>query len=177
MKRLTKEQQDLVTKNHNLIYDFAKKKNLLISEYYDILAMGLCKAAMEYKENNGMFSTFAYPCMENELINHYVKTNRKHCIPEEMIISSDAPRNGEDFDNKVSLLDSLKDDSCTDDIVLGEVMSTYLISLLSEKEQTVVNLIMDGMTHREIAQKMKCKRQNISYYIQQIRKKWANYCS
>ena len=45
-KSLTAEQQQLVIENHNLIYDFAKRKNLIIEEYYDILAIGLCNAAL-----------------------------------------------------------------------------------------------------------------------------------
>ena len=36
--QLTKEQQELVEKNHNLIYGFANKNKLNIEEYYGILA-------------------------------------------------------------------------------------------------------------------------------------------
>ncbi len=64
---LSKDQQDLVSDNHNLIYSYANKMNLDINEYYDLLAIGLCKAAKMYDPNRGYaFSTYAYFVMRNE---------------------------------------------------------------------------------------------------------------
>lgn len=65
MNSLNKEQQKLVETNHNLIYSFAKSNNIDVEEFYDVLAIGLCKAALVYDENKGMFSTLAYKCMSN----------------------------------------------------------------------------------------------------------------
>ena len=48
MKQLTPEQQKLVTDNHNLIYSLANAKNIDLDEYYDVLAIGLCKAAITF---------------------------------------------------------------------------------------------------------------------------------
>ena len=43
---LTKEQKELVENNHKLIYYYIHKNGLSVDEYYDILAIGLCKAAL-----------------------------------------------------------------------------------------------------------------------------------
>ena len=59
-KQLTSKQKELVEVNHNLIYKFASIKNVSIEEYYDILAIGLCKAAMAFDENKGKFSTVSF---------------------------------------------------------------------------------------------------------------------
>ena len=65
MKQLTPEQQKLVTDNHNLIYSLANAKNIDLDEYYDVLAIGLCKAAITFDETKSKFSTYVYACMYN----------------------------------------------------------------------------------------------------------------
>ena len=55
---MTKEQQKLVEENHGLIYSFLAKHNLPIEEYYDLAAIGLCKASITY-QNETTFSTYA----------------------------------------------------------------------------------------------------------------------
>lgn len=64
--KLTLEQQQFATENHNLIYGFLNKHNLSDEEWYGVAALGLLKAVKSY---NGMakFSTFAYKCMLNEV--------------------------------------------------------------------------------------------------------------
>ena len=172
---LTKEQQNLVTENHNLIYEFAKRKHLVIDEYYGILAIGLCQAAQIYDSNSSKFSTVANKCMNNILVNHYEYLSSQRLIPEDMILYYDAPKSGEDNDDNGCFLDSFADTNCTHDIVVSGIMSDILINLLSEKEQMVANMMMNGMTQDEIAECMGCKRQNVGYFIKQIRKKWTTY--
>ena len=172
---LTKEQQCLVTENHNLIYEFAKRKHLAIDEYYGILAIGLCQAAQIYDNNSGKFSTVANNCMNNFLVNHYEHLSSQRSVPEDIVCSYDVPKSGEDGDNNGCFLDNLADSRCTHDIVVSGIMSETLINLLSDKEQMVVNLLTNGMIQDEIADRMGCKRQNVGYYIKQIRKKWSTY--
>lgn len=173
-KPLTKTQQNLVTDNHNLIYEFAKKKHLSIEEYYDILAIGLCEASKIYDNSNGEFSTIAFRCMDAELKDHYKYINREKRIPEEMILSYDAPMN-DDALKTTDFLDSFADNNCVHDIVVSGIMSEILLNLLSEKEQKVVAFLMNGMNQSDIAKHMDCKRQTVKYYIVQIRKKWDTY--
>ena len=42
---LNEYQQKYAEQNHNLIYGILNDKNLSIDEYYDVAAIGLCKAA------------------------------------------------------------------------------------------------------------------------------------
>ena len=64
---MTEEQKKLVEDNHNLIYFVLHKHNLPIDEYYDILAISLCKSGIHYDENKSKFSTFAVYNMEQDL--------------------------------------------------------------------------------------------------------------
>lgn len=72
MERLNEAQREMVSVNHNLIYKLESKYHLDHETYYDILAIGLCKAALTYKENPiNKFSTFACRVMLNEAYEWY----------------------------------------------------------------------------------------------------------
>lgn len=168
-KTLNKEQQELVEKNHNLIYEFAKNKGLAIDEYYDILAIGLCQAASAYDENRGRFSTIAYHSMNNILKQHYRHISRQRAIPENKIVSYNAQAGDEDIDK--SYIDAIADDCCVQDTVISNITTERIVDTLNDKEKMIAKLFMEGMTHSEISVKLGCSRQNITYYAQQMRKK------
>ena len=68
---MTKEQQKLIEDNHNLIYGVLKEYNLDREDWYDIAAIGLCKAAISYDNSIGEFSTLAYRYIHNEILHEY----------------------------------------------------------------------------------------------------------
>lgn len=72
--KLNTEQRKLVEDNHDLIYGFMVKYKLDYTVWYDVCAIGLCKAGMAY-DGSTRFSTLAYRCMFNEVSK--VKRNRK----------------------------------------------------------------------------------------------------
>jgi len=65
--KLTIEQQKLVEDNHNLIYFIINKYDLENDEYYDLLALSLCKAALTYKQEVAKFSTYAITIMLKDI--------------------------------------------------------------------------------------------------------------
>lgn len=74
-KKLTDEQRQLVTDNHNLIYGFLNKYHLPDYDWYDVAAIGLVNAAMTYNGSTA-FSTYAYKCMFNEMRNELIYRDR-----------------------------------------------------------------------------------------------------
>ncbi len=160
---LTEEQKELVEKNHNLIYDFAYKRNILnVDDWYGILATGLCKAARYYDENKGCaFSTFAFRCMDSELCDvlrrYDLSVNKDTLSYDDELFSKDFP------------------DSRTWNGMQYAIILDSLTKNLNVKEAQVLSMIVDGDTQNEIAEKMGCKQQNISYYIKQIKKKIGNW--
>lgn len=173
MKPLTREQQELVEKNHNLIYEFAKKKGIAIDEYYGILAIGLCKAASAYDESRGKFSTIAYCCMNNILKEHYRYVSKQCAIPEDKILSYDVQLSEEDTDG--SYIDMIADDCCIQDIVTNNIITESIMNTLNDNERIVAGFLIDGMKQSEIASCMGCSRQNVGHYVQQIRKKLSKF--
>lgn len=174
-KSLTAEQQQLVIENHNLIYDFAKRKNLIIEEYYDILAIGLCNAALCFNPDRGKFSTIANHCMENILINHWKANRASSRIPEDLILSYDANKNGEESEDGDSFIDDMTDGVSVQNKVISDIACDSLMNLLNDKEKRVVRYIIQGLTVREIASLMNCKHPYISQIKSNIKKKWKAY--
>lgn len=168
--QLTDEQRELVTKNHNLIYAFAHKRNISIEDYYDILAIGLCKSAKVFDQNKGSFSSVAFKCMENELYEQWSTTHKKSAIPNHLVLSYDAPQISWDSDNQDSLLENICDNDAHDSMMYA-IISSELMDKLTVKEKMIVSLLKSGLTHSEIADRFNCRRQNVTYYVKQIRKK------
>lgn len=73
---LTDEERELVTNNHNLIYSYLNKFHLS-DDYYDLCAIGLCRAAHFYKPENGKFSVYAFVCMSNIINMEWRKVQRQ----------------------------------------------------------------------------------------------------
>lgn len=73
---LTDEERDLVTNNHNLIYSYLHKYKLS-DDYYDLCALGLCRAAHFYEPERGKFSSFAFLCMSNAIGIEWRKVQRQ----------------------------------------------------------------------------------------------------
>lgn len=173
--QFTEAQKKIIVENHNLIYEFAKHRNLDVDDYYGVLAIGLCNAAKVFDESKGKFSTFAYKCMQNELYMHWRAMQKKSRIPQEMIVSYDAPLKNDESENDGYFIDGLADCYSACDITMDNIMLETFINSLDEKEKFIIQLLIEGETRCEIAAQLKCKVQNVCYYVSRIRKKWNKY--
>ena len=83
VKKLTKEQQKLVTDNEYIIYCVLKKYNLtpFKDEMWDIGQIGLCKAAQQWHEKRGQsFFTVAFDYIKWEF-NNEGRSELKNLFP------------------------------------------------------------------------------------------------
>ena len=167
--KLTDEQRKLATENHNLIYWFASKKNVPIDDYYGVLAVGLCKAAMSFDSNRGEFATIAYRCMSNELNTYWRSVNSKSTIPQNIMFYYESPA-GE----KENYFEKIVDNDAYESMIY-DIMSKEFANSLTDKEKKIVDMLIEGLTRNEIADNFHCKSQNVSYYIKKIRNKAEDY--
>lgn len=171
--RMTDEQRKLVEDNHNLIYGFLNKKELDIDYYYDIVAIGLCNAAMTYDLTKGKFSTFAYGCMNRELkiYNNYL--NRKKSVPEDIVYSYNVKANE---DVSESIIDAVIEDSNNNIDYSTETISfNYFLNTLKDRERLIIEHLKNGLTQQEIAKELNRSQQAISLKVKEIRKRWERY--
>lgn len=179
-RTLTLEQQEFVEKHHNLIYDFAFKRNLQLEEYYGLLAIGLCKAASTYNNPKYEFSTYAFKVMSNEVNMYWEHVMSKSVIPKDMVLYGDNKIKSEDntVNGATTFFDTLvsKDNSPED--VLHDIECIELMGLLTDIEKTVVKYMLEGIKQKKIAEILGCSQQNISGRIlKSIKTKWIAYLS
>lgn len=169
-KKLTLEQQKLVEDNFNLIYGACKKYNINFEECYDIMAIGLCKAARIYNKNKGKFSTIAYAYMLQEYRNYLrlLYTN-KNKINQEAISFGCGGHYSKEGTNVF-----LEMEKGEIDMNIANVENTLLEDLkpeLTDMQYKVLQLFALEYKPMEIAQELKCTSQNVYRIREAIKKK------
>lgn len=164
---LTKEQKALVEENIGLI-PFTMEKNGIVSDYdewYGVLAEGLCLAALNYDSTLSKFSTFAIHCMENKIRHERRKTfslKRRG-----ITISLDEPIHLEDSHKELTLQDIIGTSLSVDE----QFISFRLEEYLTDKELSIIDLLMRGFGQEYIAGKLNMSQGNVSRVIKKIRNK------
>lgn len=169
---LTDTQRELASQNHNLIYAFAHKKNISVDEYYDVLAIGLCKAAKGYVEGKYKFSTYAFVCMSNELNSHWRSANKKSAVPSNAVLSYDVQLDDDANGFMNSLIEYNTYDELLCDMSFNEFMKT-----LNSNEKFIIDSLIKGMTAKDISDKMDCTRQNVYSYMSRLYKNAVKFMS
>lgn len=170
---LSKDQQDLVSDNHNLIYSYANKMNLDINEYYDLLAIGLCKAAKTYDPSRGYaFSTYAYFAMRTECYQYWRHLKTVSQIPEELIFSYNNPFSDES--EKQDRIERINDIFGTYQLNSTEIELKEFIDSLKSIERRIIFEKMYGYTQREIAMHVGRYQVTIGRILKQLKEKWLN---
>lgn len=157
---MKKQIEQLISDNHNLIYGCASQYGIDVDEYYDILAIGLCKAAHNYNENQGSFSTCAYQYMLQEYKNEIKKLYfDKRQVAQNSISLTTLENNLQDIgDIDIDILNIEHD--------LIETLKT----VLTPKQFKVAKLYSKGFTAGDIAKILNVSRQCINQYNKFIKK-------
>ena len=162
---MTKEQENLVIENHNLIYYFIHKYNLSIEDYYDICAIGLCKAALNYNTSRNInFDTYAGVVIQNEIKQEFrrITKNDKYVNGIYSLYSIYKNDSGEEF---VPLINNIT----TGLSVYDEILPYKLDNILTEKEYKIVKLCMQGYNQVEISNIMGYSQPQISRLLKSIK--------
>ena len=164
--KLTKDQQKLVEKNHNLIYHTIRKCNVKQEDFYDVCAIGLCKAACKYDSNKANFSTFAIRCMVNEIKLQQRKEMAliRSCdrCPERLdaVITNS---NGDEF--------TLADFLTTGLSAYDELVTFKLSDILTEKELYIAELKYKGYDQSEIGDLLGISQSMVSRHLLKAKNK------
>lgn len=172
---LTEYQQNLVQQVHNMIPYIIKQRHLDFDEYYDLLALTVCKAAVHYKTDSGItFPAFAWRCMENTLRSAHRSEHKVSRIPSNLIKSCYDLVPGCD-DNPTELIEFVEDDASHTDMWVSELYVQSFRQTLSPERRYVLDKLMDGYTQTEIAAQMSCSKANISYINRKIQQAWHSF--
>lgn len=156
--------QDFATENHNLIYSFLHSRNLIVSEWYDVAAIGFMKAIHNYNTNKGKFSVFAYKCMENEISMEKRKFTTEKRIGDNILTYYDTPVVGHDFIESTTIQEFIEDFHSKDfenEIAIREILKK-VYNNFSLKNKSIIYLNLKGYNQREIAEKVNLTQSYVS---------------
>lgn len=167
---MTKEQEQLVTDNHNLIYFFLNKWGKILeysdmTDYYDICAIGLCKAAITYDSSKDVkFATYAGVCIENE-IKIELRNRKKYSAP---VYSLDMTfNNTSDGTGEIAFGENLT----TGLSAYDEILPYQLDKVLNAREYKLVALILQDYTQIEIGNIIGISQAQVSKMFSKIKQK------
>lgn len=167
---MTKEQEQLVTDNHNLIYFFLNKWGKILeysdmTDYYDICAISLCKAAITYDSSKDVkFATYAGVCIENE-IKIELRNRKKYSAP---VYSLDMTfNNTSDGTGEISYEENMT----TGLSAYDEILPYQLDKILNAREYKLVALILQDYTQVEIGNIIGISQAQVSRMFSKIKQK------
>ena len=156
------EQRKLVEDNHNLIYAMLHKYNLSIDEYYDVAAIGLCKAAIMFDaEKRYLFSTYACVVMENELKLVFRHNTNGKSIPLDKLTYYQSVISDSDG-KEIERLSFIPDNVDVESEVMTNEVAKRVYSTLSEQDRRIIHMFELGYKQKEIAKNVGCSQPHIS---------------
>lgn len=139
---LTTEQQRIVEKYHYVIYAFLSKYSLPADDYYDLAAIGLCRAAQSHDPARGCtFFSYAWLCIRGEIGTEYRK--QRHRIKAMSIETTERD------DGTAYLPDTIPDPAQGEQI--QDIEALEIITKLEPPEQRAVCLALQSMSLSECA--------------------------
>lgn len=156
-----------------MIYSFLYKYHLDVEEWYDIAAIGLCKAANTYNNDKSGFSTYAYKCMYTTIIMEKRKENAMRTIPQNQIVYYENQVNESSKDNDTSTF--LNYIPCKQDIENETISALSLENIENElvgNKKKVFLLLREGYTQCEISKIIGISKQRVSKIKQEITEKY-----
>ena len=152
---LTEEQKVFAEINHNLVYQFLRRKNYNIEEYYNVVILDYIMACQMYLERGDLqekydFPIIAYMRMNSAISNHFKAKNCQCRKPEQGTISVEELIDSDSGMGKEITSDNL---DTLQKIIQSEENEQFIESillLLPERQGKIVLYLMDGYKEREI---------------------------
>jgi RNA polymerase sporulation-specific sigma factor len=173
----------LLMRGHATVKQCARAYFLTGGEREDLVQeglIGLCKAIRDYRsDREASFTHFADVCVRRAIVTAIRASTRERHAPLNRAISLHQPVAsadggpltvgellrwpGRDVTEQVELMDSLRS------------LARYLTSALSEREQAVLALHLEGRSYEQIAAQLGIERKAIDNAIQRLRRKAASH--
>lgn len=171
---LNDEQRKLVEDNHALIPWYIKRRNLDFDDWYDILALSLCKAAFYYDESKGStFSSFATRCMDCD-VHIEMRCRSRRIESSEDILSLDfeyCDDDGDCYDFSELIPDITSD---TESYVISKITIDNLNKHLDNRSKYIIGMLSAGRNQATIARNLGISRQRCSVLIGKLKEQYIS---
>ena len=168
----------LCKENDDKAFDFLTERYIPVSKFHashfytpaieneDLTQEGLLgfiAAVYAYNEKSGnTFSTFAGHCIKNRIVDAIRTISSKKHIPVELTVP---------LEKQSSLSTGLTPEEVLVSQSEAERLSALIETRLSEKEQKVFRLFLQGMRYEQIAAECSCTAKSVDGTMQRVRKK------
>lgn len=168
MKEQLTAKEIFITENHGMIYRYLKKKNLPVSEFYDVVVFGFIRAVNKYMERDDLkkysFWSIARRAMDTDLFNHYraQKTQKRTAT----VLSLDAQEDG-----GMTLHEMIADEADAYNNAVKSIELKETMQLFEKREQEILTLLMQGFKEHEISKQIGISFSEFSGFMSNIRMK------
>ena len=155
--------EELYFKNESLVYHVLHRK-FHMSRYDDdfqqIARLGLWKACLSYDETKGKFSTYAVPCIANQIKMELRKMGRKPIEVSLEALVKDTDENSEQLTISGMLIGEQN---------VGFVDTIWVDKELTDRQKRILSLLYDGMVQADIAREIGISQTMVSREVTKIR--------
>lgn len=149
------------------------KYHLNVEEWYDLAAIGLCKAANTYNNSKSGFSTYAYKCMYTTIIMEKRKENAMRIIPQNQIVYYENQVSEESKDNDTStFLNYIPSKQNIENETISTLSLENIENELAGNKRKVFLLLREGYAQCEISEIIGISKQRVSKIKQEIVEKY-----
>lgn len=148
---MTEKAKALVENNHNLIYYYLNKRKMDIDEWYDILAIALCNAAISFDDSISNFSTYAMKCLNRAVCTELrVREYAKRKLNKEARSYDEKLTN--DFHNKKdeTVQSILPSHLNTEEEAITNITFLKCYNNLNGRDKKIISLLIEGYNMKEI---------------------------
>lgn len=170
---LTPEQRKLAEKHHTFIFYYMKRKGLDQEEFYDILAIALCKAARLYDPSKYTFATYCYRCFENALRMH-IRDNKRR-IQSAPFSAFEIHNDFDDIDNVIEETAECEEALQSFDELETRMALEGFVSRIPEKLRQVLDLHLKEYTQQQISEMLGISQPQVSRSLARIRVLYKKY--
>ncbi|SDK58544.1 RNA polymerase sporulation sigma factor SigH [Sediminibacillus albus] len=173
----------LINKYRNFVRAKARTYFLIGADREDIVQegmIGLYKAIRDYKGDKlSSFKAFAELCITRQIITAIKTATRQKHIPLNSYVSLDKPIYDEESDR--TLMDVIAGSKAVDpqELIINQEkfgdMECKMSELLSDLEQQVLTLYLDGRSYQEISVELKRHVKSIDNALQRVKRKLERY--
>jgi RNA polymerase sigma factor (sigma-70 family) len=143
-------------------------------EIYNVVCLGLIKAAQSYDENrveqtlSEPFMAYAKTVIRNELISAVKRASTKRKVMEGGNVSY---RSLPTFKTKADERDIAAYDNGTQDdyVIVKDLLRKAMLGFPPEAKKAFLAHFVRGENYREISERLGCSRQNVEYHVKRIR--------
>lgn len=144
-----------------------------VEEWYDLAAIGLCKAANTYNNDKSGFSTYAYKCMYTTIIMEKRKENAMRRIPQNQIVYYENQVSEESKDNDTStFLNYIPSKQDIENETISALSLENIENELAGNKRKVFLLLREEYAQCEISEIIGISKQRISKIKQEIAEKY-----